>query len=88
MGRKNIDPFESFQKKTEPFRKQGPLPVQIGPFLFMVRTDGLGVETVVKQNQVGRIAHQGPGIVFMVDPQGIKGREGKQQVSQRPLMDK
>jgi uncharacterized protein YlxW (UPF0749 family) len=41
---------------------------------------------VLKQNQVGRIAHQGPGIVFVVDPQGIQAREGQQQVPQRALM--
>ena len=53
----------------------------------MVGTDGLAVETVMKQSQIGRITYQDPGMVFVVDPQGIKGRKGQQQVPQGPLMD-
>ena len=86
VGAQKYRPVRILQKMTPPFRKQGPLPVQTGPFLFVVGTDGLGVETPMKQNQVGRVAHQGPRIVLMVDPQRIKGREGKQQIPQRPLM--
>ncbi len=54
----------------------------------MVGSDDLGIETLMKQSQVGRVAYQGPRIVIVEGSQRIEGREGQQEVSQSPLMYK
>jgi hypothetical protein len=59
---------------------------ETGPAPVMAGKDILPVTAVVEQRQVLRISHQGPGIFFMVFPQGIQRRQGQKHIPQRALM--